>query len=433
MRDGRDPSPLTHSMHPGEFQRRRVGEPRALVHHPSPGGQPAAMHPRHLHPTAVYGGHHNHTPHSPGWYGSSVASSSPHRVPGGSALSVATTSSGEHESIVEEHYRNARSIVKKNDSSEVKASQAEMRDKASVIQEAIKRHVDEDYSIGTSEADAASALLFATSAMRRAVHASSKVSVAESKTGLQEPENDGDNNDDHEEDDEARENLGNEDDKKQEPLESSVPLKKRRKLLDFLRKKPVETAEADKQHLHVSPLPSPQVRNRITDHESSEETTIAPASPPRGKGSSLTCMAGAYNMKGAQCLHEGSKINDAAEISPPPAQVVINDFPTVLHDVLTNSDFAGNVVQWLPGGKTWKIIRWDALRRKVLPKHFPQLRDEYGKVVSSIDAFLWHLASWGFEEVQSGPDIGAYTHEVNSATPKCSLDVPSLIIIDANI
>jgi len=53
-------------------------------------------------------------------------------------------------------------------------------DKQRIIQEALKRHMDDDTSIGKNEADAASALLFATTAM---VHsdASSKVSVAESK------------------------------------------------------------------------------------------------------------------------------------------------------------------------------------------------------------------------------------------------------------
>ena len=119
-------------------------------------------------------------------------------------------------------------------------------------------------------------------------------------------------------------------------------------------------------------------------------------------------------MKEAQCLPEGAKIKDAAEISPaPPAQEVMEHFPTVLHGVLTSSDFSGSVVQWLPDGKAWKILRWDALRRKVLPKHFAQLPDENGKVGSSIDTFLWHVASWGFEEVQSGPDVGAYSNEVS--------------------
>ena len=118
-------------------------------------------------------------------------------------------------------------------------------------------------------------------------------------------------------------------------------------------------------------------------------------------------------MKDAQTLHEGSQIKNAAEISPPPTQVVIEHFPTVLHSILTSSEFAGNVVQWLPDGEAWKILRWDALRRQVLPKYFSQLRDEDGKLGSSIDAFLWQLASWGFEEIQDGPDVGAYTNKVS--------------------
>lgn len=271
--------------------------------------------------------------------------------------------------------------------------------------------MDEDNSIGTNEADAASALLFATAAMRRGE--SSKVSVTGSKAEgegqetEEVEEKDGDDVDNHEETS-TLQGEGKEE-KEKEPTESSGPLKKRRKLLDILRKKPVTTANTEKQPLHVSPLPSPQVRTRVAGHEYVEGTASA-ATPPRTAGSSSTCMAHSYDLKDALSLHEGAKIKDAAEISPA-SQVVTQHFPSVLHCVLTSSEFAGSVVQWLPDGKAWKILRWDALRRKVLPKHFSQLQDEDGKVGISIDAFLWHLAAWGFEEVQSGPDVGAYFHE----------------------
>lgn len=331
-------------------------------------------------------------PHSPVWYGS--VAGSPHRVPG-SSLSVASG-----ESFAEER------VAKKREEIEEEASKKaadDLREKHEIIHEALRRHMDDDNSIGTNEANAASALLFATAALRRAE--SSKVSISGSKEGdCQETEVLNTKKD--EEGD-----APGEEKEKEEPAESSGPLKKRRKMLEILREKPVPTTTAEKQPLHVSPLPSPQVRTRIASHEM-EETTASATSPPGTASSSSTSMASPYDAKEAQGLHEGSKIKDAAEISPPPAQVMIKHFPTILHNVLTSSDFAESVVQWLPDGKAWKILRWDALRRKVLPKHFSELKDEEGRVGISIDAFLWHLAAWGFEEVQSGPDVGAYSHEV---------------------
>lgn len=121
-----------------------------------------------------------------------------------------------------------------------------------------------------------------------------------------------------------------------------------------------------------------------------------------------------YDLKDGQALLDSSKISDTKEIAvAPPAHVIIPHFPSVLHSLLTDSEFSGSVVQWLPHGQSWKIVRWDALRRQVLPTFFPQLGEEDGKRTSgSIDAFLWHLSAWGFEEVTHGPDAGAYANVV---------------------
>lgn len=399
-RDAREQPP--HSLHAGaiDFHQRRRLSPM-VVHHPSPGG-------RHVHGSIYSTGTPSH-PHSPAWYGS--VAGSPHRVLG-SSLSAASG-----ESLVEEH------TEKKGEEAEMAAAAAaakkasdDLREKHKIIHEALKRHIDDDNSIGTTEADAASALLFATAGLGRT--ASSKVSVAGSKgegEGESQEEAEEPNEKEENDNDEETSTMQGEGKEKEEQLESSVPLKKRRKLLDFLRKRPATTADTDKQPLHVSPLPSPQVRNRVPSHEFTAGTSSVGASsansPPRTAGSASMSMTNSYDLKDAQCLPEGAKIKDAAEISPPPpAQVVIQHFPSLLHNVLSNPD-CGNVVQWLPDGKAWKILRWDALRRKVLPKYFSQLQDEDGKVGTSIDTFLWHVAAWGFEEVQSGPDVGAYSHE----------------------
>jgi hypothetical protein len=184
----------------------------------------------------------------------------------------------------------------------------------------------------------------------------------------------------------------------------------------------------------------------------------AAASPPR-PGSSPSS---SYDLRDGQALHDSAKIHDPKEIAlvpsppppPPPAPIAaphphhspahqqvaaatipklhkhqlnhqrreIPHFPSVLHAVLTESEFAGKVLLWLPHGQAWRIVRWDALRRSVLPKYFAQLNDDDGAAPSkdaaapmpsgSIDAFLWHLSAWGFEEVNEGPDVGAYAHVV---------------------
>lgn len=84
------------------------------------------------------------------------------------------------------------------------------------------------------------------------------------------------------------------------------------------------------------------------------------------------------------------------------ASAVVPHFPSVLHILLTSSK--DGVLEWLEHGKAWRIVRWEALRRSILPQFFPQL--------SSMDAFLAHIAAWGFREIMEGPDVGAYSHEV---------------------
>lgn len=87
----------------------------------------------------------------------------------------------------------------------------------------------------------------------------------------------------------------------------------------------------------------------------------------------------------------------------------VSCFPSALHKLLSASDL-DTVVEWLAHGKAWRIVRWDALRRTILPQLFP--RDNNKSNGGSVDAFLKHLKDWGFEEITEGPDVGAYRHEV---------------------
>ena len=127
-------------------------------------------------------------------------------------------------------------------------------------------------------------------------------------------------------------------------------------------------------------------------------------------------------MRKAQALTESAKIGDSAEITHPAIQAevaqyqAVLDFPEALHVVLSQSDANGSVLQWLSHGHAWRVVRWDALRRNILPRYFPQLcqGEDDGKNGGSIDAFLWNVRVWGFEEIKDGPDVGAYAHRVSA-------------------
>ena len=235
---------------------------------------------------------------------------------------------------------------------------------------------------------------------------------------------------------------------------SSGPLKKRKTVVDILRPKSQAppaaegvahegalhdnhaVAAADDDPYHVSPM----------SHGS--KTTVAAAdSPPNSDGlSSTTSRALSYESKEETKTHTTTATSNAASnsntksksgttnnTSPKsatqfPSHSLVPYFPSALHWLLTESSSqtaspeyaaARSVLQWVPHGQALRVVRWDALRSQVLPQFFPQL-------VASVDAFLWHLAAWGFEEIPDGPDVGAFGHTVRVGLSVCLRDADSL-------
>ena len=101
---------------------------------------------------------------------------------------------------------------------------------------------------------------------------------------------------------------------------------------------------------------------------------------------------------------------------------IIPQFPSSLHWILSEHssparsskfDVDFSVLQWVSHGQAWRIIRWDAFHREVIPALFPQLVSN-ATDTGSIDAFMWQLNAWGFQEIKDGPDIGAFAHSVSS-------------------
>ena len=97
-----------------------------------------------------------------------------------------------------------------------------------------------------------------------------------------------------------------------------------------------------------------------------------------------------------------------------PAAMDVSHFPSTLHKILTSSKFLGTVLEWLPHGQAWRVLRWDELAKSVLPVFFPSMcLDDESNYGERMNCFLWHVRSWGFQEVKDiGPDMGAYWHNV---------------------
>lgn len=196
------------------------------------------------------------------------------------------------------------------------------------------------------------------------------------------------------------------------PETTSVPPKKRKKHLDFLRRNQM-VGTKEKEPCHVSPVSHSSVGGRTI---SSEEVTPGRFATATQRSHSYDSKESPYQQNSTQALLASSKIHNTTEIAPL-SQIVVPHFPSLLHQVLSDPVY-GTVLQWLPDGEAWKVLRWDALRRQVLPRYFADLRDENGSGCGTIDAFLWNLTAWGFEEVKDGSDVGAYRHDVSCPTTK---------------
>lgn len=187
---------------------------------------------------------------------------------------------------------------------------------------------------------------------------------------------------------------------------STVPLKKRKKQLDILRRQQTDAKDA----YHVSPVShdsgTPSSAGTRTQSYDSKDLSSS-ASLPQGEST--------------QELLDSSKVHSPGQIGAkstlPVSQVVIPHFPTVLHQVLANqkdsSDEKGPIIRWLADGECWKVENWNSMRKQVLPKYFSDLRDENGSSCGTIDAFLHNIDAWGFEEIKNGPNAGAYRHNVS--------------------
>ena len=188
----------------------------------------------------------------------------------------------------------------------------------------------------------------------------------------------------------------------------SRPLKKRRSTDHSVSNVSGEVGTSSDDAYHVSPI----------SHSSKSGTTVETHTMSHDTPS--TSSAHSFDMK--EEPHSG---NTSASVKKDPSQVrpqqsmfrMIPQFPSIVHWILSEptSKFSVDlsVLQWVSHGQAWRIIRWDAFHRQVLPALFPQLVSSATET-GSIDAFMWQLKAWGFQEIKDGPDIGAFAHTVSA-------------------
>lgn len=77
-------------------------------------------------------------------------------------------------------------------------------------------------------------------------------------------------------------------------------------------------------------------------------------------------------------------------------------FPVKLQMIISNPDF-GDIIAWLPHGRSWRILQQKAFEERVIPLYF-----RHGRYSS----FARQVNGWGFRRVTHGSDYNSYYHEV---------------------
>jgi HSF-type DNA-binding len=97
-----------------------------------------------------------------------------------------------------------------------------------------------------------------------------------------------------------------------------------------------------------------------------------------------------------------NQFSDSASVnsSSPSASL----FPTKLHAMLEDAPRKGfdNVVCWLQGGASFKVLDPARFTKEVMPKYFNQRKYK---------SFLRQLNLYGFQRVHHGPHKGGYAHK----------------------
>lgn len=224
-----------------------------------------------------------------------------------------------------------------------------------------------------------------------------------------------------------------------------------------------------------TPSPSPPTITTAAATSHSESPLLNPTGAETSAASTLSTMASAGPLKKRRKMGADAAMRDEMATMPnkksecgsptlerptlePSSSVcskssIVDHFPSLLHKLLAKDGKEGNsksevddtiissAMEWLPHGKGWRVLRWDTLCTEVLPKEFPKLchdiyaknakdtkvdgRDDIEKEAGEfsdeqwVEAFVWQIKAWGFEEVNVGKDRGSFRHQVSGLKVYC--------------
>lgn len=79
------------------------------------------------------------------------------------------------------------------------------------------------------------------------------------------------------------------------------------------------------------------------------------------------------------------------------------NFPARLHDLLSHENGIGDIITWLPHGRSWIVRDKKEFLERVAPSHFQ---------ITKFESFTRQVNGWGFKRITQGPDINSYYHEL---------------------
>jgi hypothetical protein len=199
----------------------------------------------------------------------------------------------------------------------------------------------------------------------------------------------------------------------------SRPIKKRKTVAAdiMLRKAPLEEEVGSEPRVAAGEATSVEGVDAFHVSPMSTHSQKSGAASDRGPEPASSSSSGVVMSSYEVSAKEGSDQTLAASIKSKESDYTLKHFPSALHWLLSESSspdaasgytVVNTVLTWVSHGQAFRVVRWDAFRRHVIPKFFPQFS-------GSLDAFLSHVAAWGFEEIKDGPDIGAFAHSVCSS------------------
>jgi HSF-type DNA-binding len=93
------------------------------------------------------------------------------------------------------------------------------------------------------------------------------------------------------------------------------------------------------------------------------------------------------------------------------SSIRVQKFPVKLYAILAQKEFH-EIISWMPHGRAWKVLKASMFESLVMPLFF-----EY----SNYHSFNRLVNAWSFRRVSSGPDRGAYYHEVRNSRTSSKL------------